>query len=191
MSSRFPSLALFILPLFGLLSPTTWYLPEPPVGGEGLPGLAVQDGDDLDDLIPEEQQLAFGFQRLEPRERKKVAHLLMQMSSEVAALKSQLLGETETERAARAIGWESAEEHLRFHGWRRQACATVRADGRTYFVTESLMGTFATDDLPVLLPTYLNLDGFFWCRPGVIEGIQAVIVDGQEHQFLLATWKRL
>lgn len=173
---------------------------EPPVITRGRPSTR---SDKLEGILSKEQQEFYGMTRLTREERNRVADLLSSLAEESQRPMARQDPDPETESAARAIGWRSAEEILRANnwrdpeewlrdsGWKRLEVAIIQSGLTDYLVVRTQLGTYATEDIPVLFPTLLFRDGYYWCRKGILEGIQSIIVRGRQYQFLVATWKPL
>ena len=146
------------------------------------------DPDGLDLLFTEEQQSSYGFARLTPAERSRVASLITDLRSNKQQGSSSQ-GDAEAERAAQAVGWKPAFQWLRDNGWRKYSVSLSR--NASTLVVRTDFGTYATTDLPFLFPTFMFSNGSYWCQRGLFGGIKAIIVSGRDVEFLFSTWETL
>ncbi|MDA7624100.1 hypothetical protein N9Z71_06390 [Akkermansiaceae bacterium] len=164
--------------------------------------------DKLDRIMSPQEQEKSGLQKLDQAERATLAAYITEKLQRLeAARRAARKAEIKNERAARAIGWQSAEETLRRHRWqsaeeelrysgyKELQCSMKKVGSTTYFVYRTgdiLSRIYATDDVPFGLRID---DGVYWCEEDdslLSQGLDSIIVNGVRHSFgLLAKWKEL
>lgn len=155
--------------------------------------------DRLDRIISPQEQEKSGLQKLDQAEREFLAAYITKKLQRLGAVREAVRkAEIKNERAARAIGWHrgrSAEEELRFSGYKELQCSMKKVGSTTYFVVRTgdiFSRIYATDDIPFGLRID---DGVYWCKEDhspLAGGVDSIIVNGFRHSFpILAEWKEL
>lgn len=87
---------------------------------------------------------------------------------------------------------ELAERYFTAKGYRLLYVQIVNVHNQDWLVVTNTFGSYATSDIPIGFPISSFENGYYFCHPGAISGIQSMLGDdGEEYDFTLANWKDL
>jgi hypothetical protein len=87
---------------------------------------------------------------------------------------------------------ERAERYFESEGYKPYYLKVVSVRGEGWLVVSTGLVTSATKDLPMMFPTFLFKEGYYFCKPALMGGITEMIDDsGNKQTFMLAEWKEV
>jgi len=160
-------------------------------------------GEKLEQVMTTKEQRNCGLAKLSKSEKSALEEFIIKQlrAAQADGLKqgvsarNRVAGSFKDEEAARAVGWEqeSARDYLISENYQEVTCATRTVGNKTYFIIQTNFSTWATDDVPILLPSIS--EGKYWCKMGisvVTQSIDSILVNGRKYDFgLFADWKEL
>ncbi len=85
---------------------------------------------------------------------------------------------------------EMAERYFEREGYKLFYLKVISVRGDYWLVVSTGLTTSATKDLPIMFPTLLFKEGFYFCKPALTGGITEMIDDsGGKQSFKFADWK--
>lgn len=83
-----------------------------------------------------------------------------------------------------------AERYFEIEGYKPFYLKVVSVRGDNWLIANTGLTTSATKDLPMMFPTLLFMEGFYFCKPALMGGITEMIDDsGRKQPFMFADWK--
>jgi hypothetical protein len=147
---------------------------EPQTTQSAAPGASVST--EIRKLID-----AAGLDHLSPEDNAKVAKLLNQVIRSRAA----------SDRSATTIA-DMARAYFEARGYTLVHLSLVRVKSEDWLVVTDGLTRSATKDLPLMFPTLMFRDGYYFCKKGIMGGITEMIdASGREQTILFADWKDL
>lgn len=87
---------------------------------------------------------------------------------------------------------DRAVKYFEAEGFRVLYLKIVSVKGEDWLVVNSSLITSATKDLPLMFPTLMFKEGYYFCKPAIMGGITEMIDDsGRKQSFFMAEWKDL
>jgi len=87
---------------------------------------------------------------------------------------------------------DRAEKYFEAEGFKALYLKIVSVKGEDWLVVSNGLTTSATKDLPLMFPTLLFKEGYYFCKPAIMGGISEMIDDsGTKQSFPFADWKDL
>ena len=122
-----------------------------------------------------------GLEHLSKEDQERVIELL----SDAAASGSR------TDKRTSEIA-DRAEKYFEAEGYKVFYLKFVTVDGEDWLIVSTGLTTSATKDLPLMFPSLLFKEGYYFCKPSMMGGITEMIDDsGRKQSFFMAGWKDL
>jgi len=87
---------------------------------------------------------------------------------------------------------DRAEKYFEAEGYKVLYLKVVTVHGENWLVVSTGLTTSATKDLPLLFPSLLFKEGYYFCKTAIMGGITEMIDDsGRKQSFFMAEWKDL